>query len=110
MLRSNMSLVAGGVAAAATVIIGGWTLLNARSAQASISTATIVMPTGSPRAGRAEPPSPDANPAGETRNKPYLRLDGERSEFGFDGDQGSMHVNKDGMNVRTPLGKFEIKW
>jgi hypothetical protein len=135
MLRSKMGLVVGGVAAVAMGIVGGWTLLKARSAQASISTATIMKTTASPSADEAAPPAPaparaanpapvappprvaaapapapDATSAGETGNKPRIRLDGERSEISFDGDEGSLHVNKDRMSVRTPLGKFEIKW
>ena len=44
------------------------------------------------------------------RNKPRIHLDGERSEISFDGDKGSLHVNKDRLSVRTPFGKFEIDW
>ena len=36
--------------------------------------------------------------------------DGERSELRYDGDQGGLHVSKDKLSVRTPLGKFELNW
>ena len=35
-------------------------------------------------------PAPDAAPADDTRNKPRIHLDGERSEISFDGDKGSL--------------------
>jgi hypothetical protein len=58
----------------------------------------------------APSPAPDAAPADDTKNKPRIHLDGERSELSFDGDKGSLHVNKDKLSVRTPLGKFDIDW
>jgi hypothetical protein len=72
-------------------------------------------PTAPPRTAAAPPPAPsapapDAAPADDNRNKPRIHLDGERSEFKYDGDKGSLHVSKDKVSVRTPLGKFELSW
>jgi hypothetical protein len=70
-------------------------------------------PAAPARTAAAPPPqapAPDAAPTGGIRNKPRIHLDGERSEFSYDGDQGSLHVNKDKVSVRTPLGKLELSW
>jgi hypothetical protein len=109
------------------------------SAPAKVQTASVLITTPSPSADEAAPPArtsartatpnpapvappsrtaeappptpaPDAAPSDGMRNKPRIHIDGERSEIGFDGDKGSLHVNKDRLSVRTPLGKFEIKW
>jgi type IV secretory pathway VirB10-like protein len=145
MLRSNMGLVLGGVAAIAAGTVGGWALLSRpvqASAPAKVQTASVLIATPTPsadeaallartpartatpnpapvappsRTAEAPPPAPaspapDTAPADDMRNKPRIHIDGERSEIGFDGDKGSLHVNKDRLSVRTPLGKFEIKW
>ena len=59
MLRSNMGLVLGGVAAVAVGIVGGWTLL-ARPGQArapAVETASILITTPAPSADEAAPPA-----------------------------------------------------
>jgi len=55
-------------------------------------------------------PAPDAAPTDSIRGKPRIHLDGERSELKYDGDQGGLHVTKDKISMRTPLGKFELNW
>jgi hypothetical protein len=84
-------------------------------APAQTATPAPVAPAPPARTAAAPPPAPfapapDAAPADDTRNKPQIRLDGERSELKYDGDQGSLHVTKDKLAVRTPLGKFELNW
>ena len=60
----------------------------------------------------AAPPPPAAEPArvDDTRKGPQIRLDGERTEIKYDGDQGSVFINKDRASMKTPFGKFELKW
>ena len=89
----------------------------ATPARVPIQTATPapVAPAPPARTAAAPPPTPsapapDAAPTDDTRNRPQIRLDGERSELRYDGDQGSLHVSKDKLSVRTPLGKFELNW
>ena len=146
MLRSNMGLVLGGVAAIAAGTVGGWALLSAagagfgpgegpdreradrhphserrrgRPARTYAGTHRNprirlrlhrhrARPKRRPRRRRLPPRS--TAPADDMRNKPRIHIDGERSEISFEGDKGSLHVNKDRLSVRTPLGKFEIKW
>ena len=148
MLRSNMGLVLGGIAAMALGTAGGWMLLAGKPVQASARTSVTVERTNvpvtiaAPRADEAAQPArlpgqtaapkptapaspartaevpspappaptPDAAPAEDSPGKPRIRLDGERSEISFDGDQGGLHVNKDRLSVRTPFGKFKIDW
>jgi hypothetical protein len=66
--------------------------------------------TAAAPAPKAPAPAPDAAPADDTRNKPRIHLDGERSELNYDGDMGSVHIDKDKVSWRTPLGKFELNW
>ena len=137
MLESNTRLVIGGLAAIAVGIAAGWTLLAAMPVEASapasvVEAARVPITAPVPTPGAATParvpvqtaapapvapapptpsaPAPDAAPTDDTRNRPQIRLDGERSELRYDGDQGSLHVSKDKLSVRTPLGKFELNW
>lgn len=60
MLRPNIRLALGGVAAVAVGIVGGWTLLAARPVQASspaVETARIPVTTASSSADEAAPPT-----------------------------------------------------
>jgi hypothetical protein len=133
MLRSNMGLVLGGVAAIAAGTVGGWALLSRPvqvSAPAKVQTASVLITTPSPSADEAAPPArtpartatpnpapvappsrtAEAPPPTPARMQPRatacatprIHIDGERSEIGFDGDKGSLHVNKDRLSVRTP--------
>ena len=148
MLRLNIGLALGGLAAMAAGLLGGWVLFDGLSLQAStlavaqsgrptIAAALSAVPAPAVRspAGQATPnpaPVPAPNPAPTTAveappptpsaaapnapaandaaGKPHIHLDGERSALSYEGESGSLYVNKDRLSVRTPLGKFDIDW
>jgi hypothetical protein len=140
MPRSNMRLALGGLVAVAVGIVGGWALLTLRPAQvpATVETASIwratatspdeLAPSGrTPRAATPAPalataptpeapiptaPTPPRNaaPTKDEPSKPRIHLDGERSEFSYDGAEGGLYINKDRLSVRSPFGTFDIDW
>jgi type IV secretory pathway VirB10-like protein len=69
-------------------------------------------PSRSVEAAPPAPPAAEPEPAKveEARNQPRIHLDGERSEVSFEGDRGSLSLNKERLSVGTPFGKFEFKW
>jgi len=103
LLRSNVRLVLGGLAAVALGVLGGWALLAVSPLAASAPTVAAPSPTPPARAQNAPPPK-------DAAGKPHLHLDGERSTFSYDGEEGSLHINKDRLSLRTPFGTFAIDW
>ena len=94
---------------------------SAEPAPAARSPAGRAMPNLAPApapsspAVEAPPPAPpaaapDAAAANEDAGKPHIHLDGERSALSYQGDSGSLYINKDRLSVRTPFGKFDIDW
>jgi hypothetical protein len=129
MLRLNIRLAVGGLAAMAAGLLGGWALfvalppqaqalamaLSAEPAPAARSPAGRATPTPAPApapipAVEAPSPAPSAAAANEAAGKPHIHLDGERSALSYEGSSGSLYVNKDRLSVRTPFGKFDIDW
>ena len=143
MLRLNIGLALGGLAAVAAGLLGGWALFDGRPLQASalaaaqgaspsIAAALSAEPAPAARTpvGRAPDPAPvlapnravEAPPPGpstagpnapatnDAAGKPHIHLDGERSALSYEGESGSLYVNKDRLSVRTPFGKFDIDW
>src|SRR5215467_11997408 len=102
MLRLNIGLALGGLAAAA--------------APAARNPAGRETPNPAPAPAAAPPPAPSAaapNAAPATdaaAGKPHIHLDGERSALSYEGESGSLYINKDRLSVRTPFGKFDIDW
>src|SRR5262245_63800344 len=137
MLRSNMRLALGSLAAMAVGLAGGWALFAVRPVQASTpamvetasqsimtapsadapartparwATPTAPAPAQPPTVASPPPtpaPSPDAASSKDEAGKPRIHLDGERSAFSYDGEAGSLYINKDRLSVRTPFGKFD---
>src|SRR5262245_38934149 len=63
----------------------------------------------------ATPPAPPVAgqtgaPADAVPGNPPILLDGERSALRYEGESGSLYLNKDRLSVRTPFGKFDIDW
>jgi hypothetical protein len=124
MLRLNIRLAVGGLAAMAAGLLGGWALfvvlppqaqalaaaLSAEPAPAAQSPAGPATPTPAPTAAEAPSPAPSAAAANEAAGKPHIHLDGERSALSYEGPSGSLYVNKDRLIVHTPFGKFDIDW
>ena len=72
-------------------------------------------PAPSSPAVEAPPPAPpaacpNAAPCDNPPGKPHIHLDGERSALSYEGESGSLYLNKDRLSVRTPFGKFDIDW
>jgi hypothetical protein len=125
MLRLNIGLTLGGLAAVAAGLLGGWALVvglplqgsalaaveSARPSIAAVPAAPSpegrATPNPAPAPGAAPPPAPAANDAA---GKPHIRLDGERSALSYEGESGSLYIDKDRLSVRTPFGKFDIDW
>jgi hypothetical protein len=129
MLRLNVRLAVGGLAAMAAGLLGGWALcvalplqapalaaaLSAEPVPAAQSPAARAMPSPAPAAAptpavEAPSPAPSAAAANEAAGKPHLHLDGERSALSYEGESGSLYINKDRLSMRTPFGKFDIDW
>jgi hypothetical protein len=129
MLRLNIRLAVGGLAAMAAGLLGGWALFVALPLQAqALAVALSAEPAPEARSpvGRATPtpapapaptptveapsPAPSAAAADAAAGKPHIHLDGERSALSYEGQTGSLYVNKDRLSVRTPFGKFDIDW
>jgi hypothetical protein len=119
----------GGLAAMATGLLGGWALcvalplqaqalataLSAEPVPAAQSPAARPMPSPAPAAAptpavEAPSPAPSAAAANEAAGKPHIHLDGERSALSYEGESGSLYINKDRLSMRTPFGKFDIDW
>ena len=147
MLRLNIGLALGGLAAVAAGLLGGWALFDglplqtsalaaAQSASPSVAVTLTAEPAPAartPAGGAPDPasvpapvtapnPAVEAPPAGpstagpnapasnDAADKPHIHLDGERSALSYEGEAGSLYVNKDRLSVRTPFGKFDIDW
>ena len=143
MLRLNIGLSLGGLAAVAAGLLGGWALFDGLPLQASALAAAQGASPSNAAALSAEPapavrtpvgrapdpaplsaptpaveaPPPGASAAGpnapatnDAAGKPHIHLDGERSALSYEGQSGSLYVNKDRLSVRTPFGKFDIDW
>ena len=166
MLRPQMSLLFGGVAALAIGVVGGWSMISGKPVHASLYAASVTTQPASvrvtapspatdsadqPAAKRTQTASPEPTPpappaqiatpdpapvaptappartaeapapapaapttetasADDTKGKPRIRLDGERSELSFEGDKGGISLNKDRVSLRTPFGKIEMDW
>jgi hypothetical protein len=132
MQRLNIGLALSGLAAVAAGTLGGWALVDGLALQASARTPVEIasiaatsptdptrpnpVPAPAPsRAVEAPPPAPpaaapDAPAANAEAGKPHIHLDGERSALSYEGESGSLYINKDRMSVRTPFGKFDIDW
>jgi len=143
MLRLNIGLALGGLAAVAAGLLGGWVvfvglplqepaLAAVETASLSIAVASSPGPDAAPRSpvGRpmpypsasapspaveAPPPAPsaaqaNATPAKDAAGKPHIHLDGERSALSYEGESGSLYINKDRLSLRTPFGKFDFDW
>ena len=134
MLRLNIGLALGGLAAVAAGLLGGWALVvglplqgsalaavegaspSIATAPAARSPASRATPNPAPDPAAAPPPAPSAaapNAAPATNDaagKPHIHLDGERSALSYEGELGSLYINKDRLSVRTPFGKLDIDW
>ena len=52
-------------------------------------------------------PATKAVPAESAQN--IIRIDGERSELRLGGKDTGLYADKDGVSLRTPFGKFELR-
>ena len=100
MLRSKMFMIV--VATAALGAGSGWAFHSVLPAKtwASVITASEAPPP-------ANTPAMKAAPAESAQN--IIRIDGERSELRLDGKDTGLHADKDGVTLRTPFGKFELR-
>jgi hypothetical protein len=137
MPRSNLRLALGGLAALAVGLVGGWArfalpldtpapaMISARLSIAtgpsadepapSVRTPARWVPTNpevapTPKVEAPPPPAGDVATPQDAPKKPHLHLDGERSTFSYDGEAGSLSINKDRLRVRTPFGKLDLDW
>jgi len=105
MLRSNLGLIVGGLAAMALGLVSVWDLFALPPGSQAPSRLELASLTGR---GAASPSDPAAR--NDEAGKPRLHLDGERSTFSYDGEQGGLYIDKDRLSLRTPFGKFNFDW
>src|SRR5436309_1875462 len=100
MLQSKFMIV---LAAAALGAGAGWAFHNVLPAKtwASAITTTEAPPPATPA------PATKAAPAESAQY--VIRIDGERSELRLGGKDTGLHADKDGVSLRTPFGKFELR-
>jgi len=119
MLRLNIGLALGGLAAVAAGLLGGWVFVVGLPLQgsalaavegASPSIAATPAPAAAPPPGPSTAATNAAPATNDAAGKPHIHLDGERSELSYEGESGSLYINKDRLSVRTPFGKFDIDW
>jgi hypothetical protein len=91
------------VATAALGAGSGWAFHSVLPAKtwASVITGTEAAPPATPATATK------AVPAESAQN--IIRIDGERSELRLDGKDTGLHADKDGVSLRTPFGKFELR-
>jgi hypothetical protein len=112
MLRSNLGLVLGGLAAMALGLVSIWALFAlpplGSQTPSRLELASLEAPSPPVGAPTLTPSDPGAR--NDEAGRPRLHLDGERSTFSFDGEKGGLYIDKDRLSLRTPFGKFNIDW